>query len=84
MQPFNNFLGEIWYDFNLFAEESPIQRSPTLKAELGKVAEWPIILENPSSEICEIHYRISNPNNFDVYPEMIRIQPFDVTKVFIK
>lgn len=77
-------LGEIWYELSLTAEENPVIRSPTLKAELGKVEEWVVYLENPSSFFCDIEYKISNPNNFDVFPEFISIEPYETIPVKIK
>ena len=77
-------LGEIWYEFNLISEENPIIRSPTLKAELGKVEEWEIILENPSNADCPVYPKISNPNNFDVIPDNIIIPAYDSVSVKIR
>lgn len=77
-------LGEIWYDLNLISEECPVIRSHTLKAELGKVAEWQVFLENPSNEDCEIGYKISNPNNFDIFPDIVTIPRYEATKVNIR
>lgn len=77
-------LGEIWYEMNLNSEECAVIRSPTLKAELGKVEEWEVILENPSNTECPIYAKISNPNNFDVLPENITIPAYDSVKVIIR
>ena len=77
-------LGEKWYQLSLVSEENPVIRSPTLKAELGKVEEWIVYLENPSGYICDIEHRLSNPNNFDVFPENISIGPYETTAVKIR
>lgn len=77
-------LGEIWYEFNLCSEENPIIRSPTLRAELGKVEEWEVSLENPSNTECNVYAKISNPNNFDVIPENIIIPAYDSVNVKIR
>jgi len=77
-------LGEIWYEMNLNSEENPVVRSPTLKAELGKVEEWVVYLENPSNFFCDIGCKISNPNNFDIFPEIISVGPFESATVKIR
>ena len=77
-------LGEIWYELNLNSEENPIIRSPTLKAELGKVEEWMVYLENPSGFHTDINYKISNPNNFDIFPENISVGPYESSAVKIR
>ena len=77
-------LGEIWYELNLNSEEAQVIRSPTLRAELGKVEEWEVELENPSNVDCPVYAKISNPNNFDVLPENIVIPAYDSVKVIIR
>lgn len=77
-------LGEIWYELNLNSEECPPIRSPTLKAELGKVEEWEVVLENPSNSECMVFSKISNPNNFDVIPDNIMIPAYDSVSVKIR
>lgn len=77
-------LGEIWYELNLNSKENPVSPSPILKAELGKVEEWVVYLENPSMFHCDVQYRISNPNNFDISPEIITIGPFESVPVKIR
>lgn len=80
----NEKLGEIWYELSLIADENQTIRSPTLKAELGKVEEWGIILENPYGKECQITTNISNPFNFDVIPENIIIPAFNSVTVRIR
>lgn len=77
-------LGEIWYEMNLNCEECPVLRSPTLKAELGKVEEWEVEIENPSNSDCAVYPKISNPNNFDVIPDNIVIPAYNYVKVKIR
>jgi hypothetical protein len=70
-------LGEIWYELNLISEDSGIIRLPVLKAELGKSEQHEITLENPSNEDVHVTYKISNPQNYEVYPEEIIIPSYD-------
>ncbi|EGR31281.1 hypothetical protein IMG5_114390, partial [Ichthyophthirius multifiliis] len=76
-------LGEIWYELNLIAEDSDIIRLPVLKAELGKTEQHEITLENPSNEDVPIQVKISNPSNYEVYPENIVIPAYDQCQVNI-
>lgn len=80
----NEKLGEIWYELSLIVDENQTIRSPTLKAELGKVEEWGVVLENPYGKECQITTNISNPFNFDVIPENIIIPAFNSVNVRIR
>ena len=76
-------LGEIWYELNLVCEDNAVIKVPTLKAELGKVEQFEILLENPSNIEVNVDYQISNKNNFDVLPENIVIQPYNSALAYI-
>lgn len=77
-------LGEVWYDLNLEASESPPVRLSTLKAELGKVESHEVELENPSSKEVRVKPRLTNPHNFNVVPEDIVIPAYDSVIVQIQ
>ncbi|KAL4497051.1 hypothetical protein ABPG72_002207 [Tetrahymena utriculariae] len=80
----SDHLGEIWYELNLVAEDSQIIRLPMLKAELGKVEQHEIRLDNPSNEDVKVYTYVSNPSNFDVLPEQIVIPANDEISVYIR
>ena len=77
-------LGEIWYELNLQADETPVMKVPTMKAELGKVEQYECILENPSNMEVRVVVRLSNPNNFDVSPDNFTIPPYSSINTFIR
>ncbi|EAR97253.2 flagellar associated protein (macronuclear) [Tetrahymena thermophila SB210] len=77
-------LGEIWYELNLQADDSGVVRLPILKCELGKIEQHEVILENPSNEDVKVKVKISNPQNFEVYPENIVIPSYDQISAYIK
>ncbi|CAD8117028.1 unnamed protein product [Paramecium sonneborni] len=80
----NRQLGEVWYEFILTCEEQPIIKLNVLKASLGKVEQQTVILENPSDTKINLQHKISNPTNFDISPDELIIQPYDILKVNIK
>lgn len=55
-----------------------------LRCELGKVASYNVLLENPSDKEVRAVARISNPTNFDVTPEVIILKPLSKTPVSIR
>ena len=77
-------LGELWYELSLIAENKPVERLSTLKAELGKFSQHEIQLENPSGFNVEVSHRVSNPNNFDVIPDIIIIPPMSAVSAYIR
>jgi len=77
-------LGELWYELNLNADNKPVERLSTLKAELGKFSQHEVILENPSAFNVDVTHRVSNPNNFDVVPDIVNIPPMSVVSAFIR
>lgn len=77
-------LGEVWYELELVAEDSPQVRLPTLKAELGKVATVPVELENPSNQDVIVKYKISNPHNWDLDPLEIMIPRYSSLEVLVR
>ena len=82
----NEKIGEIWYDINLFVLEKKPEKLPTIKAELGKLSEIKIYLENPSFEIANIKTFLSNTHNFAIYPEnmtILALQELEVTIRYI-
>lgn len=70
-------LGEIWYELNMQADDSSVVRLPVLKCELGKTDQHEITLENPSNEDVKVRATISNPTNFEIYPENIVIPAYE-------
>ncbi|EGR28301.1 hypothetical protein IMG5_179020 [Ichthyophthirius multifiliis] len=77
-------IGEIWYELNLIADDSQTVRLPLLKAELGKVEQQEVRLENPSNYDTKVEVIISNKTNFDVIPDQIIIPANEEVSVFIK
>eukprot|EP01017_Pseudomicrothorax_dubius_P047657 TRINITY_DN8583_c0_g1_i5.p1 TRINITY_DN8583_c0_g1~~TRINITY_DN8583_c0_g1_i5.p1 ORF type:complete len:454 (+),score=135.08 TRINITY_DN8583_c0_g1_i5:255-1616(+) len=55
-----------------------------MRAELGKVEKQEVILENPSNKEVRVSYRLSNINNFDIFPDTIIIPPFESIPVSIR
>lgn len=77
-------LGEIWYELLLSSENKPVERLPTLKAELGKFSQHEIQLENPSNYNVQVIHKVSNPNNFDVMPDIITIPAMSQVSALIR
>lgn len=77
-------LGEVWYDLNLNAKDSPPIRLNTLFSELGKTAVHEIELENPSNKVARVRSRVTNPLNFAVVENEIEINPHDVVKAHLQ
>ncbi|KAM3143753.1 Encoded by [Paramecium bursaria] len=77
-------LGEIWYNLNLISEDKQAHRTPVLRAELGKVEEHEVLLDNPTGKEIEVETIISNMANFDVLPPNIVLAPYEQTRVFIR
>ena len=79
----NDDLGEIWYKLHLRANDSEPTRLPVLYAELGKTASIDKYLKNPSNVDTTIIPLITNPSNYDVYPETVLIKAHGSAKVTI-
>lgn len=77
-------LGEVWYELNLIGKESPPVRLDTLHAELGKIAQHEVELENPAGKAVQVKYRNTNPGNFAVLEDTIVIPAYDSTFVHIQ
>lgn len=77
-------LGEIWYELLLFSENKPVDRLPTLRAELGKFSQHQVYLENPSAMTIHVNHHVSNPNNFDVVPDNLIIPPMSQISAWIR
>ena len=79
---YNDRVGEFLYRLKLISEDQPIIISEPIKAELGKYADYPILLENPTKEEVEVKYINSNKKLFQVLQEKIYI-PGGVRKEII-
>ena len=77
-------LGELWYELSLISENKPVERLSTLKAELGKFSQHEVILENPSNLNVQVFHRVSNPNNFDVLPDIINLPALSAVSAYIR
>ena len=55
-----------------------------LKAELGKVEQHEVRLDNPSNEDVRVWVSVSNPANFDVMPEEIIIPAHEEISAYIR
>ena len=76
---YNDRIGEFLYKLRLICEEQPPIFSDLIKAELGKYADYPVMLENPTYEEIEVKYTNSNPKLFQILQEKI-IVPSGVNK----
>ena len=68
---YNDRVGEFLYKLKLISESQPMVISDVIKAELGKYADYPIMLENPTLEEIEVKYTNSNKKLFQVLQEKI-------------
>ena len=68
---YNDRVGEFLYKLKLISENQPVVTSEVIKAELGKYADYPIMLENPTMEEIEVKYTNSNKKLFQVLQEKI-------------
>ena len=68
---YNDRIGEFLYKLKLISESQPVITSEVIKAELGKYADYPIMLENPTMEEIEVKYVNSNKKLFQVLQEKI-------------
>lgn len=59
-------------------------RLNVMKASLGKVEQQVVLLENPSDQKIQVQCKITNPTNFDIYPDELLIQPYDSLKVALR
>ena len=79
---YNDRIGEFLYRLKLISEDQPIIVSDPIKAELGKYADYPILLENPTKEEVEVKCINSNKKLFQVLQEKIYL-PGGVRKEII-
>ena len=79
---YNDRIGEFLYRLKLISEDQPIIVSEPIKAELGKYADYPILLENPTKEEVEVKCFNSNKKLFQVLQEKIYL-PGGVRKEII-
>ena len=70
---FNDKIGEYLYKLKLICENCPAVTSDIIIAELGKYTDFPIMLENPTSEEVEVKCYNSNKKLFQVLQEKIFI-----------
>lgn len=59
------------------ADDSGVIRLPVLRCELGKAEQHEVALENPSNEDVKVRVKISNQQNYEVFPESIVIPAYD-------
>ena len=79
---YNDRIGEFLYRLKLISEDQPIIVSEPIKAELGKYADYPILLENPTKDEVEVKCINSNKKLFQVLQEKIYL-PGGVRKEII-
>jgi hypothetical protein len=79
---YNDRIGEFLYRLKLICEDQPIIVSEPIKAELGKYADYPILLENPTKEEVEVKCINNNKKLFQVLQEKIYL-PGGVRKEII-
>ena len=68
---YNDRIGEFLYKLKLISEDQPVIVSEQIKAELGKYADYPLLLENPTNEEVEVKCVNSNKKLFQVLQEKI-------------
>ena len=68
---YNDRVGEFLYKLKLISENQPVVTSEIIKAELGKYADYPIMLENPTSEEIEVKCINNNKKLFQVLQDKI-------------
>ena len=68
---YNDRIGEFLYKLKLVCEEQPVIFSEIIKAELGKYEDYPILLENPTTEEIEVKSYSSNEKLFKILQEKI-------------
>jgi disulfide oxidoreductase YuzD len=78
---YNDRIGEFLYKLKLVCEEQPVIFSEIIKAELGKYEDYPILLENPTTEEIEVKSYSSNEKLFKILQEKIFL-PSGVKKKF--
>ena len=79
---YNDRIGEFLYRLKLISEAQPLIISEPIKAELGKYADYPILLENPTKEEVEVKCINNNKKLFQVLQEKIYL-PGGVRKEII-
>ena len=68
---YNDRIGEFLYKLKLVCEEQPVIFSEIIKAELGKYADYAVMLENPTMDEIEVKSYSSNEKLFKVLQEKI-------------
>jgi hypothetical protein len=76
--------GEFWYRLKLIAREPEPIEMELFEAELGRYCMKTVLLENPSPDEVVLDYQNSNPVNFELIPEKIVLQPYEVFEVKVK
>eukprot|EP00002_Diphylleia_rotans_P025649 TRINITY_DN5079_c0_g1_i5.p1 TRINITY_DN5079_c0_g1~~TRINITY_DN5079_c0_g1_i5.p1 ORF type:complete len:2913 (-),score=444.38 TRINITY_DN5079_c0_g1_i5:284-9022(-) len=61
---FNESVGEFWYQLNLLSKEANPQDLGLLESEIGKTAEYNVLVENPLPEDVVLRLISSNPRSF--------------------
>jgi hypothetical protein len=77
-------VGEFWYKLNLRATEPDDIDVELIKCILGKNAEKPMQIENPSKHQIVLKQKSTNPQLFDIYPEKVIVPPFETAEFFIR
>jgi hypothetical protein len=77
-------VGEFWYKLNLNATEPDEIEVETIQCILGKNAEYPMTIDNPSKHKIVLKQTSSNPQLFDIDPEKVIIPPFESAEFNIR
>jgi len=68
---YNDRVGEFLYRLKLISENQPVITSDLIKAELGKYVDYPVMLENPTTEEIEVKCINNNKKLFQVLQDKI-------------
>lgn len=79
-------LGEIWYEFNLMAEDKGGIRLPHSSCELGKVDKHEVIIDNPLAKEVPFSVEVTNDANFAfIHPFMnMKLPPNSHTSCLVQ
>jgi hypothetical protein len=73
---FSPSIGEFWYQLHLVAEQAEPSSLPLMIAEMGKMEERVVWMENPIEEIITVNATSSNIDAFHVNPPCFSVPPF--------
>mmetsp|Transcript_28943 Transcript_28943/g.66987 ORF Transcript_28943/g.66987 Transcript_28943/m.66987 type:complete len:2816 (+) Transcript_28943:96-8543(+) len=79
----NDEIGEFWYKLVLNATPAEPTVLPDMVAEVGKTANYMMLLENPTDEPILVTARVTNTRNYSVTmpPQGLAIAPWDQAEV---